>query len=156
MSLALPTAALAAKPDLAEAAINLGTALEAAGDTEGALAAWRAALPPPGLRQILHNLLNNALQAMHAVPAAQRCLQLRIGIESGRGVLRLRDGGPGLTPDVLDHLFEPFFSTRPGGLGLGLSLCASLAGAMGGVLSAQNVAAGGAEFRLELPLTCTR
>ncbi len=111
---------------------------------------------PVALEQILHNLLNNALQAMHAVPAAQRCLQLRIGIESGRGVLRLRDGGPGLTPDVLDHLFEPFFSTRPGGLGLGLSLCASLAGAMGGVLSAQNVAAGGAEFRLELPLTCTR
>lgn len=110
------------------------------------------AADPVALEQILHNLLNNALQAMEAVPAAQRRLQLRVNAESGRGVLRLRDGGPGLAAEVLDHLFEPFVSTRAGGLGLGLSLCASLAGAMGGALSAQNVPAGGAEFRLELPL----
>ena len=71
-------------------------------------------------------------------------------------MLRLRDGGPGLAPQVLDHLFEPFVSTRPGGLGLGLTLCESLAGAMGGTLSAQNAPTGGAEFRLELPLTADR
>ena len=78
-----------------------------------------------------------------------------IAAESGRGMLRLRDRGPGLATEVLDHLFEPFVTTRPGGLGLGLSLCASLAGAMGGALSAQNMPAGGAEFRLELPLAAT-
>jgi C4-dicarboxylate-specific signal transduction histidine kinase len=53
---------------------------------------------------------------------------------------------------VLESLFEPFVSTRKGGLGLGLSLCETLAGAMGGTLSAQNRPTGGAEFRLELPL----
>ena len=114
------------------------------------------AADPVALEQILHNLLSNALQAMDAVPAANRRLLLVIGTESGRGVLRLLDGGPGLAPEVLDHLFEPFVSTRPGGLGLGLSLCASLAGAMGGALSAQNGRTGGAEFRLELPLAPTR
>lgn len=112
------------------------------------------AADPVALEQILHNLLNDALQAMDAVPAAQRRLRLRIDTEpgSGRGVLRLSDGGPGLATEVLEHLFEPFLSTRPGGLGLGLSLCATLADAMGGALSAQNGPAGGAEFRLELPL----
>lgn len=113
------------------------------------------AADPVALEQILHNLLNNALQAMGAVPAEQRRLQMCIAAESGRGMLRLRDRGPGLATEVLDHLFEPFVTTRPGGLGLGLSLCASLAGAMGGALSAQNMPAGGAEFRLELPLAAT-
>jgi C4-dicarboxylate-specific signal transduction histidine kinase len=110
------------------------------------------AADPVALEQILHNLLNNALQAMEAVPAAQRLLHLRITVESGVGVLQVRDGGPGLAADVLDSLFEPFVSTRQGGLGLGLSLCETLAAAMGGTLSAQNGAHGGAEFRLELPL----
>ena len=110
------------------------------------------AADPVALEQILHNLLNNALQAMEAVPAAQRLLHLRITVESGVGVLQVRDGGPGLAADVLDRLFEPFVSTRQGGLGLGLSLCETLAAAMGGALSAQNGAHGGAEFRLELPL----
>lgn len=111
---------------------------------------------PVALEQILHNLLNNALQAMEAVPDAQRRLQLSVDTEPSRGVLRLRDGGPGLAPEVLDHLFEPFVSTRQGGLGLGLSLSESLASAMGGTLTAQNVPTGGAEFRLELPLADPR
>lgn len=65
-------AALRLKPDLHEASVNLGTALEAAGDTAGALAAWRAALPPPALRQILHNQLGRLLEAEGKLgPAAQ-------------------------------------------------------------------------------------
>lgn len=114
------------------------------------------AADPVALEQILHNLLNNALQAMEAVPVAQRLLHLHIDAGSGVGVLRVRDGGPGLAAEVLDSLFEPFVSTRKGGLGLGLSLCETLASAMGGALSAQNRPAGGAEFRLELPLAKKR
>ncbi len=109
---------------------------------------------PVALEQILHNLLNNALQAMEPVPAAQRRLQLTIVTEPATrtGVLRVRDGGPGLAAELMDHVFEPFFSTRPDGLGLGLSLCHSLAEALGGSLSAQNALTGGAEFQLSLPL----
>lgn len=107
---------------------------------------------PVALEQILHNLLNNALQAMETVPVAQRILSLHIDSSSDVGVLCIRDGGPGLAAEVLESLFEPFVSTRKGGLGLGLSLCETLASAMGGTLSAQNRPTGGAEFRLELPL----
>ena len=108
------------------------------------------------LEQILHNLLSNALQAMADVPAAQRALTVSMRAQGGRGLLRLRDGGPGLAPAVMAHLFEPFNSTRPGGLGLGLSLCDSLATAMGGTLTAQNLTPTGAELILDLPLADAR
>ena len=65
-------AALRLKPDMAEAAINLGTALEASGQTEAALGAWRAALPPAALRQVLHNQLGRVLENQGKLgPAAE-------------------------------------------------------------------------------------
>ena len=64
--------ALRLKPDMAEAAINLGTALEASGQTEAALGAWRAALPPSALRQVLHNQLGRVLETQGKLgPAAE-------------------------------------------------------------------------------------
>jgi signal transduction histidine kinase len=107
---------------------------------------------PVALEQILHNLLMNALQALEAAPAATRRLDLSLAVERDQGVLTLADSGPGLPAEVLAHLFEPFNSTRTGGLGLGLSLCESLASGMGGALTGQNAARGGAVFRLSLPL----
>ncbi len=66
------TQALRLKPDMAEAAINLGTALEASGQTEAALGAWRAALPPAALRQVLHNQLGRVLEGQGKLgPAAE-------------------------------------------------------------------------------------
>jgi signal transduction histidine kinase len=108
---------------------------------------------PVALEQIVHNLLVNALQALATVDPARRGLTLTLAEVGGQGVLTVRDSGPGLAPEVLARLFVPFTSTRPDGLGLGLSLCETLAGAMGGSLAAQNVAPHGAEFRLVLPLT---
>ena len=69
----------------------------------------------------------------------------------------MRDNGPGFAPEHLDRVFEPFFSTRPGGLGLGLPLCETLAQALGGSLQARNAgapgaASSGAELVLSLPL----
>ena len=107
---------------------------------------------PVALEQILHNLVVNALQALEAVPLAERRLRLSLAREGHCATLTLRDSGPGIAADVLTKLFTPFASTKPGGLGLGLSLCESLASAMGGRLTAQNVEPRGAEFRLELPL----
>ena len=72
--------------------------------------------------------------------------------EHGQGVLTVTDTGPGFAAGELPRLFEPFFSTRPGGLGLGLSLCESLAAGMGGGLAAAANAPRGAVFRLSLPL----
>jgi signal transduction histidine kinase len=110
---------------------------------------------PVALEQIVHNLLSNALHALAQVPAGTRQLALRAGVDGSdatKGVLAVRDSGPGIAPEALPRLFEPFFSTRSGGLGLGLSLCETLAAGMGGALSARNVAPHGAEFRLALPL----
>ncbi|MGH8807810.1 MAG: sensor histidine kinase [Noviherbaspirillum sp.] len=106
---------------------------------------------PVALDQILHNLLMNALQALELVPVGERTV--RIGIERSQagGRLTIADSGPGIAPAALPRLFEPFFTTRSNGLGLGLSLCETLAGSMGGAISAANRQPRGAEFVLSLP-----
>lgn len=108
---------------------------------------------PVALDQIIHNLLMNALQALEKVDKAPRTLRISIATNDKTAELTIADNGPGIPPDVLPHLFEPFFSTREGGLGLGLTLCETLASGMGGQLSANNAAEGGAVFTLTLPLT---
>ena len=107
---------------------------------------------PVALEQIVHNLLMNALQALQAQPAGQRQIRLRLAREGQDGLLLVSDSGPGIPDEVLPRLFQPFFSTREGGLGLGLSLCETLAVGMGGSLGARNAPTGGAEFTLRLPL----
>lgn len=107
---------------------------------------------PVALDQIVHNLLMNALQALEKIDKPSRSLLVSVATRDASGELRVADNGPGIAPDVLPHLFEPFFSTREGGLGLGLTLCETLATSMGGQLSAGNAAEGGAVFTLTLPL----
>jgi C4-dicarboxylate-specific signal transduction histidine kinase len=104
------------------------------------------------LEQIVHNLLMNALQALELVPAPDRRLAVSVGRNGQEGVLTVTDNGRGISPEALPRLFEPFFSTREGGLGLGLSLSETLASGMGGSLSAANVPPHGARFTLALPL----
>ncbi len=107
---------------------------------------------PVALEQIVHNLLMNALQALDDTPAGERRLRIVIEREAAHGVLLIEDNGRGIAPDDLPRLFEPFFSTREGGLGLGLSLCETLAVGMGGTLAAAHAAPRGARFTLRLPL----
>jgi len=105
------------------------------------------------LEQIIHNLLTNALQAMEQVAEHSRALQLVLTRDATQGVLQVQDTGPGIAPDALAKVFAPFYSTREGGLGLGLSLCETLASGMGARLSAANLDTQGAEFILHMPLT---
>ncbi|MRD47032.1 two-component sensor histidine kinase [Caenimonas koreensis DSM 17982] len=107
---------------------------------------------PVALEQIIHNLLVNALQALDQVPVAERELAVKVDSGSGAGKLTIADSGPGIPADVLPRVFEPFFTTRENGLGLGLSLCESLASSMGGRLDASHRSPRGAVFRLALPL----
>ena len=108
---------------------------------------------PVAVDQIVHNLLMNALQAMESVDGLQRALSLSVGRAGGQGELCVADRGTGIAPEALPRLFEPFFSTREGGLGLGLPLCETLAQGMGGSLTAANRPDGGAMFTLRLPLS---
>ena len=120
---------------------------------EAASAPLVVASEPVALQQIVHNLVMNALQAMEQVGEGQRELVLVMTqAPEGRAELSVRDSGPGIAPDALPRLFEPFYSTRAGGLGLGLSLCETLALGLGGSLRAANREPRGAQFTLSLPL----
>ena len=107
---------------------------------------------PVALEQIIHNLLTNALQALEQVPVGERRLSVRVQQDADQGALTVGDSGPGIPPEVLPRIFEPFFTTREHGLGLGLSLCESLAAGMGGQLAVQPRSPRGAAFTLRLPL----
>ncbi|WP_327438659.1 sensor histidine kinase [Pseudomonas donghuensis] len=104
------------------------------------------------LEQILVNLIGNALDAMAAQPMPQ--LWLEGELQGDKYRLRVRDNGHGIDDETRKHLFEPFFTTKPGehGLGLGLTLSASLAAAAKGSLSVEHPASGGTAFVLSLPL----
>jgi len=115
-------------------------------------ASLQAQADPVALEQIVHNLLSNALQALASVPAAERRLRLHLARDGDSVRVDIADSGPGIDPEALPRLFEPFFTTRDGGLGLGLSLCESLATGMGGGLSAAHARPRGAVFSLRLPL----
>jgi signal transduction histidine kinase len=114
---------------------------------------------PVMLEQIVHNLVTNAMQALEgaATPSPTISVMLQPAADQAHALLLVRDNGPGFAPEHLARVFEPFFSTRAGGLGLGLPLCETLAQALGGNLQARNLGAQragstGAELVLTLPL----
>ena len=112
---------------------------------------------PVALQQIVHNLVVNALQALEQVPAAERRLELHLTAPTpGQVQLTVRDHGPGIPPEARERLFEPFYTTRAGGLGLGLPLCESLAQAMGASLQLAPGHGRGAAFVLRLPAATSK
>jgi signal transduction histidine kinase len=103
--------------------------------------------------QVLLNLLSNAKQAIQAAKeAAPGKVTLWLGTRDGLGCLTVRDNGGGIPAAILDKIFEPYFSTREGGTGIGLYMSRQIAErSLGGRLEAKNVE-GGAEFALFTPL----
>jgi two-component system, NtrC family, sensor histidine kinase HydH len=102
------------------------------------------------LRQVLMNLATNALQAM---PDGGR-LVVTTRVDTSRRLLvcEFTDSGSGVSPADQAHLFEPFFTTRPTGTGLGLALCREIIVQHGGRIEYHDAARGGASFLIELPL----
>jgi signal transduction histidine kinase len=102
------------------------------------------------LTQALLNLVINALQAMEG---DGRILIRVAGAPSGDAiVLEVQDSGPGIAPDKQTAVFEPYFTTKEEGSGLGLWIAQQIAVAHGGALEASNAPEGGAVFRLRLPI----
>lgn len=103
------------------------------------------------LEQVLVNLLRNGLDAM--LGQTDPCLEVSTQRRQDNIAIAVRDHGPGLPEEVLHHLFEPFYTTKPAGEGLGLGLAISLTivESYGGTLSADNAPDGGAIFTLTLP-----
>jgi signal transduction histidine kinase len=105
------------------------------------------------LEIVLHNLLANALDAVSHVAEGARHLELQGSHDEGVVTLRVADSGPGITPEVARRLFEPFFTSKPDGMGLGLAISRSLIRAHGGELSCERSRKlGGAEFTIRLPI----
>jgi signal transduction histidine kinase len=104
------------------------------------------------LQQVLLNLVTNACDAMSSVDRVQRVLTLRVRLDPDGSVrVSATDGGPGIPADVLPRVFQPFFTTKATGMGLGLAVCRSIIQAHGGQLWAENAATGGATFSFTLP-----
>jgi signal transduction histidine kinase len=107
------------------------------------------------LQQVVLNLILNALQATGAVSeGAQQVLITTSQTESNDLYIRVQDTGPGLSPETLSRLFEPFYTTKPDGMGMGLSICRSIIEAHGGRLWAtQHKDPRGALFQFTIPAT---
>src|SRR5262245_62045149 len=101
------------------------------------------------LQQVILNLLINAIEAMSE--GSRELLFSTAKTDSGGVLVAVRDSGPGLAPESIDQLFESFYTTKPGGLGLGLSICRSIIEAHGGRLWATANAPHGAVFQFTLP-----
>jgi C4-dicarboxylate-specific signal transduction histidine kinase len=103
------------------------------------------------LQQVMLNLVINAADAMKSVP--RRTLRIQTQVDPGRAlVVAIEDSGVGMKPDQMDQLFEPFYTTKPEGLGLGLSICRSIVEAHGGRLWAEPMPKSGALFKFTIPL----
>ena len=104
------------------------------------------------LQQVVLNLILNAVEAMSCLDEGPR--ELRISTTrnaSGRILVAVRDNGPGLAPTKLNRLFDPFYTTKPDGIGMGLAICNSIIEAHGGRLWAGANDPRGAVFQFTLP-----
>jgi PAS domain S-box-containing protein len=98
------------------------------------------------LQQVLVNLIINAIEAMRDVGEEERELLISTGNEPDGVSVEVRDSGPGFAPAALERVFEAFYTTKPGGLGLGLSICRSIIEAHNGRLRASANVPRGAAF----------
>ena len=103
---------------------------------------------PVRLTQALMNLVINAIQAVER----DGRIEVNGTVAEGTFVLAVRDNGPGIPPERLAHIFDPYFTTKPEGSGLGLWIAQQIVTAHRGTLKAQNSSSGGAVFTMALPL----
>jgi PAS domain S-box-containing protein len=108
------------------------------------------------LQQVILNLIVNAIESMNTTSDSPRDLLVTTGKEAlGNVLIAVQDSGPGLTEEALNRLFDPFHTTKPGGLGLGLSICRSIMEAHGGRLWAKANVPRGAIFQFAIPVVET-
>ncbi len=107
---------------------------------------------PIQLQQVLLNLIMNAMEAMSATAPSQRSINITTRANDGKIEIAVVDFGPGFAADDKARLFQPFFTTKEHGLGLGLSICSTIVKAHGGNLSIEGNAGGGATALVAQPI----
>src|SRR2546430_5000658 len=104
------------------------------------------------LQQVLVNLIMNAVEAMGSVNHGSRKLLIGTGAdEAGRIRISVQDSGPGLNPQIFDRVFDPFYTTKADGMGMGLSICRSIIEAHDGRIWASAMPGSGSTFNVSLP-----
>ena len=105
------------------------------------------------LQQVILNLVMNAIEAMNEDTNESRLLRVQSRSDEPDTVLiAIEDSGPGIAPEIMDRLFEAFFTTKPSGMGMGLSICRSIVNAHGGRLWASPASPQGAVFQFTVPI----
>lgn len=102
------------------------------------------------LRQVFENLVRNAREAMHGQPDAR--LTLHVDTASGNAEARVADNGPGIAPERIEQIFQPFVSSKGKGMGLGLAICREIVEGHGGRLEVESTPGAGCTFIVRLPL----
>jgi two-component system sensor kinase FixL len=107
---------------------------------------------PVQIQQVILNLVRNALDALHEVPSGRRALIVETAAsQAGAVEVRVGDTGPGLEPEMARRLFEPFVTSKPTGMGLGLTICRTIIESHGGRLRAERNPENGVTFHFTLP-----
>lgn len=101
------------------------------------------------IEQVLGNLLRNSAQAMENSP--RKRIDLRLEQRGFHAIMIVEDSGPGLDPELVKHLFDPFSTSKKDGLGLGLALCRTIIDAHKGTINGASGTQGGAVFEVTLP-----
>ena len=103
------------------------------------------------LQQVILNLVVNAVQAMRDTPVGERVVTVDVA-GGERGVtVEIQDRGSGIDPEHIGRLFDAFFTTKPGGMGMGLQICRATIESFGGTLEVRNNETAGATFSFTLP-----
>jgi signal transduction histidine kinase len=109
------------------------------------------------VQQVLLNLALNAMEAMHDPPRERKQLILRSrAVDAREAEISVIDSGAGIREDMLPRIFDPFVTSKSGGMGLGLSISRTIIEAFGGRMRAENLSSGGAAFHFTLPFAAER
>jgi two-component system sensor histidine kinase FlrB len=133
-----------------------GLAREAAAAYAGATGIRFEVVTPPGLTawadgrllaRVMSNLIGNSIEALSGKG------QVRLEAERRNGTIRVsvEDDGPGVAPEILPRLFDPYFSAKSGGTGLGLAIAKKIVEEHGGAIGAENRETGGFRVRFDVP-----
>ena len=107
---------------------------------------------PIQLQQVILNLTKNAIEAMAAGPGTIKTLRL-LTTQNGNSVaLSVQDSGPGIAPENETNVFDPFYTTKSSGLGLGLAICRRIIEDHGGDLRLTKTGSNGCTFEITLPM----
>ena len=103
------------------------------------------------VQEVILNLVKNALESSIGCEGPREVSIGSRGVQGFEVIVDVKDSGMGLDSAAAEHLFEPFYTTKPGGMGIGLAICRSIIEAHGGKLWAMNNSPGGAVFLFSLP-----